>query len=142
MKNIFACLSLILFLYLPLFSQTVDSVPIDKLDSEFIIITKRFSDSGAITIGSNTNGSWEQGRLLIELGNGAYVTNLKKPRTDEAEIKNAEGRPLKFKNAAQAVSFFETNGYDLIDYNVTPFGESSIMSTYMLAKKQKTTAED
>ena len=124
-----------------MFSQSVNGVPLDKLDSEFVIITKHLSNSEGITIGQITLGFAAAGNLLVEFGNGDYATNFKRKKDSEAELRDANGEIFSFNNAAQAISFFDQNGYDLIDYNITPFGIESLMNTYMMARRKEVKEE-
>ncbi len=141
MKKIIATLVLAFAITLTIFSQSVNGVPLDKLDSEFVIITKHVSNSEGIVIGQITLGSVAAGTLLVEFGNGDYVTNLRRKKDKEAELRDANGEEFSFKNAAQAISFFDRNGYDLIDYNITPFGVDSLMNTYMMARRKEVKEE-
>ena len=98
-------------------------------------MTKHVSASGAIQIGGFTSGAQSQGSLTVEFGNGTYLTNLRKRRSEEAELRDSKGDILRLHSAAQMLTFLSNNGYDLIDYNVAPFGEASLMYSYLLARK-------
>ena len=138
MKKVFLIIASVCFMSIYISAQTVNGISIDKLDSEFVTVTKHIEASGAITIGALTINSPVHGRVLVEFGNGDYSTNLKRKRNDEAELKDSSGNIFNFNSATEAITFLDNNGYDLIDFNITPFGESSLMTTYMMARRAKT----
>jgi len=146
MKKVLSIFALICLCTTTTLTQTVNGVPIAKMDSEFIIITKRVTSptGGTITLGSSqlNVGLPSHGRLIVEFGNGVYATNLKRRRPDEAEIRDENGDVIILNSAAHALSFIEGNGFRLIDTNITPFGAESLMFTYMMARPLEPTASN
>ena len=104
MKKLISLSVLTLLVSVSIFSQTLDGIPFDKLNSEYISMTKHVSASGAIQIGGFTSGAQSQGSLTVEFGNGTYLTNLRKRRSEEAELRDSKGDILRLHSAAQMLT--------------------------------------
>ena len=123
MKKLLASILSICVCTISIYAQTVNKIPLNELKSEFVTVTHKESSSLFL------------GRVVIEFGNGAYVSNLKRKREDEADFRDANGNPLEIDSAIYAVNLFVENGYEMIDFRSTAYSDVGLVTTYLLAKK-------
>jgi len=127
MKRLIIIASSIFVFTLSMQSQTINNIPLNQLESEFVTVTHKESATFLL------------GRVVMEFGNGMYVTNIRRKRDDEAELRGANGELLEVHSAIHAVNLFVDNGYELIEFKSTPFGDAGLVTTYLLGKKALTT---
>lgn len=80
------------------FSQTVNDIPINEIDVEYIQI-----------VGT---GNFQSGRIKVKIDFGNENKYLS---TKETRIKDENGKLLEFNSMVDALNFFSKNGYEFIE---------------------------
>lgn len=120
MKKSFTAFSLFLFFHLLSFGQTINNVPLKEIDVEYIEIV------GTPTVFST--------KFTIELDFGQankFWSNK------EYDLRDADGKRIKFNSMIDALNFMGKNGYELITPYIVPGTNSSSGSVYHYLLRRK-----
>ena len=105
------------------FSQTINGVPIDEIDTPYVQIV------GSSRLMSN--------KVNIELNFGQNTKFFGNSRKESA-ILDANGKQVKFNSMVDALNFMVSNGYELDQaYAFVPDGGSGPVYHYLLRKRKK-----
>ena len=116
-RIIFLTASLSLLITSPLFSQTVNDVPIKDIDVKYIEI-----------IGSQRSVSSKM-NIEIEFGQKGNLIG-----SNNTKIKDENGERVLFNSMVDALNFMDKNGYEYLDSYTTSFNDNSTYH-YILKKK-------
>ena len=112
-------LALTLLLSLTSFAQTINGIPIQDLDVEYlqIIGTSKYMSSKV--------------KVSIDIG---QRTKLMSSNNDTARLKDKNGEVLVFNSIIDALNFMAAYGYEFIHSNIVPEGGENVY--YYLMKKK------
>ncbi|TVQ43181.1 MAG: hypothetical protein EA362_11870 [Saprospirales bacterium] len=105
------------FIVTPAQSQTVNGIPFDKLESEYVLI-----------FGSFRWMSRAPFNVRIDFG---FVENP--PRS--YDIKDENGKAVEFSSIVGALNFFTKNGYELVHSSVD-VAENTNLYSYLVRRKR------
>ena len=117
-KTVFSFTVFCLFAILPIFSQTVNDVPIKDIDIKYIEI-----------VGSPRSMSSKM-NIEIEFGQKGNLIG-----SQNTKIKDENGERVLFNSMIDALNFMDENGYKYLDSYVTTFNKIHTYH-YILIKKE------
>ena len=120
-----ACMSL--YAYMGVFAQTVNDVPIDDIDVQYIQIV---SNTGPLFSGKTT--------ISIDFGQATPFIGT----NGRTVIKDEKGQRMKFNSMIDALNFMTKHGYDFVQAYVLVDGDDSECHYLLKKKGPRTTLQE